>query len=565
MTTGAPLLRCGGALRSSRSRSESYAGGIAFGRWVQQEQVAGRAQMDDVRVDLDGIHFAVPFTGSADVYFGDKRGWSFSAEEQTEIRWPRKLRTFLDGWSDVRVADGEDALFAGRVVFTEADREVVLVDRNGIAIIVDKWGLIQRPFEHRDAGVVGAIADEAQRILEVMRRDCGIEGWISFGTLLGAARDGGAIGHDSDIDLCYVSEQPTPAEMTVELWRITRALRAAGMRVLEKTGSFVTVEVTTPDGATTGIDIYTSFFEGGLLYETATVRAPVPREAVLPRGEIEFEGRTMPAPADPARLLEVSYGPNWRVPDPSFRHEPGPEIHERFEGWFGSLWRQRRDWRSYNTNQAEQGATASEFAAWVADRLEPGTRVVDIGAGTMADQRYFAERGFRGLGLDYAFPPPRLREVPETVHAEQLNLYDDRDVLTRGALGIRHNGPQVVYARELLETLAPDGLVNFWRLVGLLLRRGGDLYLESRTWPRGVAGPAALARGSGRLRPLSPRLVADDARRAGGEITLQEGVADGVRALTGTQPARWRMVVHWPALATVETPAVEAETTNGES
>ena len=515
--------------------------------------------MGEVRVDADGVHFETPFTGSADVHFGGKRGWSFAAERSRKVAWPRKLRPFLDGWSDVRVVAGDDELFSGRVAFTDTDREVALVDRHGITVIVDKWGLIQRPFENRPAEVVGAIADEAQRILEVMRRDCGLEGWISFGTLLGAARSGGAIGHDSDIDLCYLSEKATPAEMTRELWGIARALRAAGMRVVEKTGSFITVEVTTPDGAGNGIDVYTTFFLDGMLYETATVRAPVPREALMPLAEIEFEGRMMPAPADPATLLEVSYGPNWRVPDPSFKHQPGPEVHERFDGWFGSLWRQRRDWRSFNAQQAEAGVEPSDFAAWVAERLAPETRVIDVGAGTLADLRLFAERGFPTLGLDYAFPPPRLR--PDGVRVEQLNLYDDRDILTRGALAARYREGQAVYVRRVLETLAPDGMDNFWRLVRLLLRRGGDLYLEGQTWPRGAAGAAAAAAGSGRLRPLSPRVVADDARRAGGEILLQEGVADAVRALTGAEPATWRMIVHWPEAAAVAAPAETAAPT----
>ena len=105
------------------------------------------------------------------------------------------------------------------------------VDNHGIPIFIDKWGLIQRPFDgRREAGVVDAMVDMARRVLQIMRDDCGIDGWLSFGTLLGAARDGGAIGHDSDIDLNYLSEKQTPAEMAVELWDIGRALRAPDSR-----------------------------------------------------------------------------------------------------------------------------------------------------------------------------------------------------------------------------------------------------------------------------------------------------------------------------------------------
>src|SRR4029079_10990088 len=200
---------------------------------------------------------------------------------------------------------------------------VELVDRFGNPVIIDKWGLTQRIFEtRREGGAVAAMNDMAERVLGVMRDACGIEGWISFGTLLGAARDGGVIGHDSDIDLCFLSERETPAEMTAELWAIGRALRAAGISVAHRSASFLTVRIKAPDGGHVGLDIYNCFYVGDLLHETATVRAKVPRSAILPLVELPFEGHLLPAPADPDTMLEVSYGADWRVPDPSFRHLP---------------------------------------------------------------------------------------------------------------------------------------------------------------------------------------------------------------------------------------------------
>ena len=99
-----------------------------------------------------------------------------------------------------------------------------------------------------------------------------------------------------------------------------------GMKVLTKSGSFITVVFTSPDGGQSSIDVYTCFYVGEHLHETATVRQVVPRSAILPLRELEFEGRLLPAPADPDTMLAVSYGPGWRVPDPSFKHEPGPEV-----------------------------------------------------------------------------------------------------------------------------------------------------------------------------------------------------------------------------------------------
>ena len=371
--------------------------------------IRARTTRRPMRVDDEGLHFGETFSGSFDVFMDDHRVWSYATDERRTVRtmpWPKRLRRLLEGTADVRVAAGDDVLYEGTVVFGSGEGRPSFVDPHGIPIFVDKWGLIQRPFSgRREAGVVDALVDATRQVLTVMREECGIEGWISFGTLLGAARDGGVIGHDSDIDLCFLSERQTPAEMTAELWAIGRALRAAGISVAHRSASFLTVRIKAPDGGHVGLDIYTCFYVGDLLHETATVRAKVPRSAILPLVEMPFEGHLLPAPADPGTMLEVSYGADWRVPDPSFRHLPGPEITERFDGWFGSLMKSRRDWTLYNTKLAAAGGEPSDFARWVAPQLEDVERVIEVGSGARA--RPAGVRRPRPAGAR-----PRLRPSP---------------------------------------------------------------------------------------------------------------------------------------------------------
>jgi hypothetical protein len=494
-----------------------------------------------LRVDREGLHFDAAFDGSADVSFGGHYGWSFvTAKAPGEtLPWPKSLQRLLGGWAEVRITAGAVELFAGRVVFDEADHEFELVDgTTGVRVIVDKWGLLQRPFAGRES-VVGELADEALDILRILREQCGIEGWISFGTLLGAARGGTAIGHDSDLDLCYVTEQATPAEMTLELWRILRTLRAAGKEVVQKSGSFLTVEVETSDGVRVGIDLYATFFLDGWFYETATVRTRLERSAVLPLGEIAFEGRMMPAPADPARLLEISYGPQWRVPDPSFHHDPGPEIADRFHGWFSSLWRGRRDWKAYNAVRVEHHEQASSFADWVADQLEPGLRVFDLGGGAGIDAVRLHERGFTVNVLDYGIP---MQRRTEGVRRLTLNFYDLRDVLTRGAaLGRRGGRPTAVMARRLLETLDESGRDNVMRLVAMTVRDGSPFFVEGVTVDR--IGPWTIDGVGGRAWPLTPEQVAELGARHGARVVAQETIGP-VTMGRKSLPA-WRMTLRW--------------------
>lgn len=497
-------------------------------------------------VDAEGIRFAGDFVGSFDLQVGGRRVWSFSTERPvTTVAWPKNMRRFLTGWADILLENDGTVLFEGRVAFDDEDREVSFEDGKGRPVVVDKWGFVQRTFDSRPPEVRIALADSAAEILAVIRRSHGVEGWMSFGTLLGAARAGKAIGHDSDVDLCYLSAKQTPAEMTLELWDLARALRAAGMEVVQKSGSFITVQVPTPDGIGNGIDLYTTFILDGLLYETATVRAPVPVSAILPLTTLEFEGRRLPAPADPDALLTVSYGPGWRVPDPSFKHRPGPDVVDRFDDWFGSLWLSRRDWRAFNGAQIKADERpASAFAVWVSERLAPGTRVIDVGCGCAGDLDHFAAAGHPVLGLDYALPN---RHIPAPRGAKRtlLNLCDDRDVLTRGALLARFTEPQVMYARDLLECLAPDARDRFWRLASMSLRRGGLLYVEGRQQSRAAAAAWTKAHGGGRLRKLVAETVVAEAAAYGGRVVESLTVPRSDAHTPDDEPSRWRLVIDW--------------------
>ncbi|WP_170286055.1 hypothetical protein [Nocardioides rubriscoriae] len=514
------------------------------------------------RVDDVGIHLVTYPDGPVDLLIAGDRIWSCvpgaggrpGDAVETTLAFPRALRRRLVGTARVQVVDESGAVLVDDdVVFGGSTEPLDLTDKHGNKIVIDKWGLVQRPLENRRAsGVVELMVDQTARILEVLRDDCGVPAWLAFGTLLGAAREGRAIGHDSDIDLCYLSEQPTPALMAQEMWQIARTLRRAGMVVDIKSASFITVVIDAPDGGTASIDLYTAFFLDGLLHETATVRTEVPRSAVLPLGTITFEGREFPAPADVAAILAVSYGPSWRVPDPSFEHRPGREVARRFDGWFGQLMRGRREWRRTAALRAEAGDAPSDFARFVHERLRPGSSLVEIGMGSAADLAFWAESGHRCRGLDYATPvAARRRARAAGAAAGDLNLYDLRDVITRGALLARGHRLDAVCVRDVFEALDPDGVEHLWLLLRLSLDRGGLLFVEGVSWSREDAA-AWPQRDSGPVRSFDPDRVLDEVRRLGARVVHREGVAEGRRAARGGPPARWRFVIDFPARASAD-------------
>ena len=512
-----------------------------------------------LRVDDDGLHLERGTACSLDVHFDGWRGWSVAVEDDPEpvlVPWPKRLSARLDGTSLVTITVDEEEVFREELTFGTGEGRVELVDRFGNPVIIDKWGLTQRIFEtRREGGAVEAMTAMAERVLGVMREDCGIEGWISFGTLLGAARAGKVIGHDSDIDLCFLSEKQTPAEMAVEIWGIARALVDAGISVKHKTASFITVVYEAPDGGEDGIDIYTCFYVGDLLHETATVRERVPRSAVLPLRMLEFEGRDMPAPADPDRMLAVSYGPGWRVPDPSFRHLPSREITDRFDGWFSSVMTHRRDWTQYNGQVGAAGMRPSAFARWVVEQVgEAGDhpRVLDVGSGSSADLRAYHRAGLKAIGYDYAHPGKHALggheiDLPASVGRRVLNLLDERDVLTVGALAARQKGPKVVTARQVLEAVPARSRDQLWRFAAMALSDGGRVYAEGTSRSPRACRLEQERTGSPRLWPVDPQAVADDVRASGGRLVHREGFAAASRASRTGSPARWRMIVEYPS------------------
>lgn len=489
------------------------------------------------RVTDSGIQVTGFDSDRCEVYFDDQHVWSFDVEGREQVRWPVAMRRWLDGTARVRIRAGEHVRFDEEKSFGTSQTRIAFVDDHGIPVHIDKWGFVQRPFAGRGNEVISAMVDTARQIIQVCRETVGVEPWLAFGTLLGAARDGHVIGHDSDIDLAYLSTADSPVDLNREMFALTRALRAAGLKVVNKNGSFLTVLFTGPDGANCSIDLYTCFYLGDLLHESATVRTRVPRSAVEPLGTMVFEGHELPVPADPAALLEVSYGPGWRVPDPNFRHQPGPEITERFDGWFGTWMKFRRDWERQHRETPDAALQRpTEMGAWALAQGADRRTFVDVGSGVGANALAAARAGLEAVAVDYGRGSyQRAEAVAEAegldVHFHVVNLYVLRDALTSAAVLMRDtDGPRVVLAAGIHEALVPEARRGFLRYVTTLTRGGGLLLLDHAVDVDGwQPGPRA---GGRRFASTTDSLIAD---LAGHGLTAVASPApdrgDGVRRI----------------------------------
>lgn len=514
------------------------------------------------RADDDGLRLSPRLAGSFDVLFDGEAIWSVTLPggrrrgRPVLVRWPQAMRPWLQGRAEVAlrpsVSDGSESadIPIGEVSLGTGEGRIRFVDKAGLSVVIDKWGIVQRPFSSRGDAVTAELGARTAEVIEVLREDCGLNAWIAFGTLLGAARAGKAIGHDSDSDLLYLSEHESPVMINLESYRIKRALSDRGMKAVIKAGSFVTVLFPGSDGAPIGIDIYACFYVDGLLHETATVRAPIPREAILPLGSLEFEGLRLPAPARPEALLEASYGPNWKVPDPSFRHRPGAEITQRFDGWFGNLMTNRRAWEMWWRGRQDLSVASALAERVLTDNPSP-VSLIEFGSGNGSDAVRFAEAGHTVQAFDYA--RHSFKAAKALTRHQDLNLqfgftnfYDLRDALSIAALQrYRSHPPEVLVAASLLDALQPRGRDAFWRLARTILRGGGRLYLQFDE-PADATGRYTNSAESG-----PPRYavwladVRNQIARFGGRTVLAEQVATLDRDAHNPARHRWHVVAEW--------------------
>lgn len=487
-----------------------------------------------------------------DICFDGRRVWSVDAAEVSQddggwrrLQWPQPLERQLSGAARIDLVEHvtREVVATVDVVFGTDAHRVEIVDAAGKPLALTKWGRLVQPFAETDPESVSAYLDRVEEVLAILRDECGVPAFLSFGSLLGAVRHGGVIPHDVDVDLGYLSAYSNPVDVMLEGFEIERRLAAHQLGVRRNNGGFLAMNLNLPDGSSRNLDIFTAFLFDGRLYQVNDVDTSADESAVLPLGQIEFEGRPMPVPAKPVVFLESAYGPDWMIPNPAFSFTRPRRQRRRMRGWFGGLRERRDDWsRRLAANGPLLPSTPSSFARWVADQEQPGP-LLDLGCGTGVDSVFFAGRGFEVTASDAAMLPAKRafgelegRGRPGTL---RLNLESLRETLLAGAALAEQRHRRVVYARFLLHRLSDSGRENTWRLLRMALDSGGRGYLEFRT-DKDEPLPKQF---DSRLRSfLSPEEMAAEAQRFGLHVVVREE-GQGWSPLGVEDPHLCRMIV----------------------
>jgi hypothetical protein len=495
-----------------------------------------------------------------DVCFDGRRVWSFWLLRDTEptdpkgrgpehrVAWPAALRPFLEGETRLSVVEhvsGREA-YAAEHRFGESGQRIAVVGRTGAPLALDKSNRLTATFSDRTEADVAPLLDAIELVLGLMR-DAGVDGFPSYGTLLGAVREGTFLGHDSDADLSYVSHHTQPVDVIRESFRVQRAISDRGFDTHRYSGVAFRVDVKEGDGVVRGLDVFGGFLDGGQLFVMGEIGVDYEREWVFPLGSCVLAGRTLPAPALPEKWLEATYGPSWRVPDPAFKFETPPRVVAQLTGWFRGLSPNRQDWeRNFSglVRRTVPPRNPSRLArALHEDLLREGRtpRVMDVGAGRAQDAWFLARQGRPVTAYDYV---PRgvdavLRRGSKKgldLDVRTLNLTEWRSVLSEGARVSRIAEDRVVLARHVADATDRFGRDSLFRFGSMTLRGGGRMYVD--VW-----------NGSGRgapekIHPVSLKELVTLAQRHGAGIVSAEELAPRSTA-GGKAYGIGRLVAQW--------------------
>ncbi|MFN8193625.1 MAG: methyltransferase domain-containing protein [Nocardioidaceae bacterium] len=509
-------------------------------------------------VTATGVRVPARVTVPVDLLLDEVRVWSFQAArdgmpagDDLEVAWPPQLARFLDGVARVRLVAGDETLLDHEQRFGTASTRIRVVDDDGRPVSIDKGGRLQRDFDATSAQEKGEIVDAVNALLADLRGRWGLDAFLSFGCLLGAVRTGHLIGHDSDADVSFLSRHTHPFDVAREFRTLGHLLRRQGYDVREMSAAHLKVEVPLTSGGRCGLDVFGAYYLEDVFFMLPSVSGPLPRSALLPTSTVVLEGRDVVAPADPERLLELTYGPHWRVPDPSFTFAPDRAVVRHVSG----LWRGEeaglRAWEdAHRVAQEHEASTARPgddagagdgFAAWVHARVEPGSPVVELGCGSGADAARLAALGHPVVATDFAAAAldrarARAAALPPgsaALAVRRLNLLDLREVLRSGAELARAERPAHLVARSVVEELPQPARDDLWRMARMAQRRGGRTFLEVP-----LDTPQVRKRGGRRPPPADPDLLTEQITDAGGRVVDRE---------TGTEPRgrTERMVVRW--------------------
>jgi SAM-dependent methyltransferase len=325
-----------------------------------------------------------------------------------------------------------------------------------------------------------------REVRELLAERYGYDMFFVYGTLLGAVREGGYIGHDVDFDAAYVSRHTDGPAAAAELEAIGLALIEAGYAVDAMRSC---LHIGRRDDSGARIDLFHTYFDGDDLLRLpfgVAGQGTYTRTQWKGTTEIDFPGGRGLVPVDPEPLVAHLYGDDWRQPKPGFNWNLDRTDNAE-EGTLSIAQRSTVYWANFYAGM--EYTEGSSFFRFVNARPETPQVVLDIGCGDGRDSCAFGAVGRTVTGLDRS----AVGVEHARAHAAQTNL-DDKvsfevcDVSDAERLGsiiaarlAEHEEPALFYLRFFLHSISEDVQETLMGVIRDQARPGDHFAAEFRT------------------------------------------------------------------------------------
>ncbi|MGQ0463765.1 MAG: methyltransferase domain-containing protein [Sporichthyaceae bacterium] len=315
----------------------------------------------------------------------------------------------------------------------------------------------------------------------------GLDLFVMYGSLLGAVREGGFIGHDDDFDVAAIVDASTGPEAIEQLKKLAFALIDAGYDV---EGRRTAVHVHHRDNPKLRIDIFHLYFDAAGVLQFAFGVAgnkDVTKESWQGLAEQTFGPSSVLVPVNGEAMCETVYGDGWRVPNPGFNWDtdrskrardaivPLDDVEEIY-------------WANFYAKV--EYTSGSTFQEWVNGREGMTEHVVDIGCGDGRDSYAFGQAGRHVTGLDRSHIG--VRHADKKAH--DMGMYprvqfqacdvgeaDPLRGVLAGATERAGAAPITFYARFFLHSIPEDVQETLMTTVASVARSGDKFAAEFRT------------------------------------------------------------------------------------
>jgi cyclopropane fatty-acyl-phospholipid synthase-like methyltransferase len=350
---------------------------------------------------------------------------------------------------------------------------------------LNKWGQSVIKFKDRtEIEKIGFVKFSVD-VMQIIKDVFGVECCVTYGALLGLIREASLIEHDDDIDITFICEDKSRAEVAALGSAIARYFKENGYSVWVITNGQFSIGKQL-DGIFAVVDIFASWIEKEQYFLNFAIAGGVPRTAVLPLSRKYLYGHEVFTPADPTSILIALYGQSWARPDPNFKYQLPQKIIDTHYFFNIGINDNRYYWDCYYDRRDKREPWAefpSQFALSIMPDLSGSEKVLEIGCGNGRDALYFASHGLSVLGVDYSIKSmehcQKRSAGMQSANFEVLNLYDEiqlEDFCNKYA-----DTFDVIYSRFFLHAINMSGERSFIELAKRVLKSGGKIYAEFRT------------------------------------------------------------------------------------